>query len=98
MRGLNIQSFAGSVRNTAYVGFMGDKGSFTVVVRGDDWSKIVPYLKSDQLSPPQQPLLPWRNVGVVNLSNIDVFDAQYYNKVLGVLNALFPQDFPTSYL
>lgn len=94
----DIQVHGGQAQNISYVRFEGQRGAFQVVVRGDDWAKIVPYLQSDALSPPPQPLLPWRNIGVVTLANIDVFDAQYYNQVLGVLNGLFPQDFPTSYL
>ncbi len=97
MRQMDIQVHAGETRNTAYVAFLANKGSFSVVVRGDDWQKIVPYLATDQLSPPAEPRLPWAN-RAVDIANIDVFDSQYYQKVLGVLNGLFPQDFPTSYL
>ncbi len=96
MRGVpDIQLHAGQSRNIAYVLFTGNKGSFVVLVRGDDWSKIVPYLQSDALSPPG---LPINNRGALTLSNIDLFDSYYYNQVLGVLNGLFPEAFPTSYL
>ncbi len=92
-----ITLHAGSIRNITYVMFQANKGAFQVLVRGDDWAKIVPYLKSNFLSPAIEPLLPW-GFGVASVANIDVFDSQYYNKVLGVLNALFPITFPTSYL
>lgn len=92
-----LQVHAGQAQETSYVLFQGQKGAFFVVVRGDDWSKILPFIKSDALSPPAQPLLNWGE-GVADLSNIDVYDSYYYNLVLGVLNGIFTQDFPTSYL
>ena len=97
MRRLDITLHAGQTCNVAYVLFQGERNSFQVLVRGDDWSKIVPFLQDGTFDPPSEPLLPWRN-GVVNLSNVDIFDPYYYGKVLGVLNGLFPQGFPTSYL
>lgn len=97
MRRLPIQVYAGEAHNVTYVAFLADKNSFSVVIRGDDWAKIVPFLKSDALSPPSEPTLPWYNLGA-SLANIDVYDSEYYQKVLGVLNGLFPQTFPTSYL
>lgn len=97
MRRLDITVHAGQVRNVPYVAFLGDKDSFIAVIRGDDWGKIIPFLQSDELSPPPLPLLNWGE-GVVSLSNIDVYDKQYYQRVLGVLNGLFPEDFPTSQL
>jgi hypothetical protein len=97
MRRLDISLHAGFVRNTSYVLFQGEKNSFQVLVRGDDWAKIVPFLQDDTLSPPSEPLKTWR-YGVATLANIDIYDAYYYQKVLGVLNGLFPEGFPTSYL
>ena len=97
MRRLDIELFAGQQQNVSYVAFIADKGSFVVVVRGDDWQKIVPYLQSDQLAPPAVSKLPWYN-RVASIANIDVYDQNYYLTVLGVLNGLFPEDFPTSYL
>jgi hypothetical protein len=97
MRHLDIAVHAGYVRNTSYVRFQGDKGSFQVLVRGDDWAKIVPYLKDGTFSPPPEPLKPWGE-GLASLANIDTYDAPYYQMVLGVLSGLFPQDYPTSYL
>jgi hypothetical protein len=100
MRKLDIQVYAGQAHDTSYVAFVANKGLFTVVVRGDDWQKIMPYIQNDQLSPDASAAsanLPWTNQ-TYDIDNIDVFDPQYYQKVLGVLNGLFPQDFPTSYL
>jgi hypothetical protein len=97
MRHLDISVHAGYVRNTSYVLFQGEKNTFQVLVRGDDWAKILPFIQDDTLAPPPEPLKPWYN-GVASLANIDVYDSLYYNQVLGVLNGLFPQDFPTSYL
>jgi hypothetical protein len=97
MRHLGVTVHAGQAHNIGYVQFQAINGSFSVVVRQDDWSKIVPYLQSGQLDPPPETLLPWRN-GTVELGNIAVFDSYYYNRVLGVLRGLFPVTFPTSYL
>ena len=94
---------AGYKHNVQYVSFVGKQYPsgkafpFQVVIRGDDYVKLVPYIASGQFDPPPEPLLPWRE-GNVNISNIQVFDQQYYNKVLGVLQGIFTQDFPTSYL
>ncbi len=99
MRHLDITLHAGYVRNTGYVLFQGTRNSFQVLVRGDDWAKIVPYLKDDTFAPPNEILLPWRSgMGTPTLATIDTFDSYYYNKVLGVLNGLFPETYPTSYL
>ena len=99
MRRLDITLETGYVRNTGYVLFKGTKNSFQVLVRGDDWAKIIPFVKDGTLTPPNEVLLPWRNgVSSPTLANIDVFDANYYNQVLGVLSGLFPAAYPTSYL
>jgi hypothetical protein len=95
MRRLDVSLHAGFVQNVSYVLFQGDGGSFQVLVRGDDWTKIVPYIQNDTLTPAfDMPLRP----GTATLANIDVYDPVYYNKVLGVLGTLFPTDYPTSYL
>lgn len=97
MRRLDVRLHAGQTRETSYVLFQGENNSFNVLVRGDDWAKIVPYLQDDTFSPPPEPLRPWAN-GAASLANIDTYDPYYYGKVLGVLQQLFPQDFPTSRL
>ncbi len=93
----DITVTGGQVHNISYVLFQGNKGAFQVLVRGDDWAKITPLLQNGVLTPPNEPLLPWRS-GTVSLANIDTFDSIYYTRVLGVLAGLFLTTFPTSYL
>ena len=95
MRHLDVSLHTGFIHNVSYVLFRGDKGSFQALVRGDDWAKIVPYLKNDTLTPAFD--IPLRS-GTATLANIDVYDPVYYNMVLGVLGTLFPTEYPTSYL
>ena len=94
MRGM-VKLHTGHVRETTYVLFQAN--AFQALVRGEDWAKILPYLKDDTLSPPPEPLKPG-TPGYVSVANIDVYDAYYYGRVLGVLQGLFTQDFPTSKL
>lgn len=94
MRGL-VKVHCGHVRETDYVLFQAN--GFQAVIRGDDWAKIVPFLQNDSLSPPAEPRLPW-NPKTVSVANIDTYDSHYYGLVLGVLQQLFTQEFPTSQL
>jgi hypothetical protein len=92
-RRLGVALHAGFIKNVSYVLFQAP--GVQALIRGDDWQKIVPYLLDDELSPPPEPLKPWTNVAI---ANVDVYDTVYYLKVLGVLQGLFTEDFPTSYL
>ena len=92
MRGM-CKVKAGCTHNTSYVLFKAQ--GFQVVIRGDDWAKIMPYLQDNTLSPPSEPLVPWFNVSI---ATVDIHDPDYYSKVLGVLQTLFTETFPTSYL
>jgi hypothetical protein len=83
----------GFVRNVSYVEFTGD--AFAVVVRGDDWDKIKPYIEDGTLAPPPEPLTNWAGTSI---ANIDQRDPEYYAVVLGVLQRLFTQEYPTSLL
>ena len=94
MRGM-VKLYTGQVRESTYVLFQA--GSFQALIRGDDWAKILPFLKNDTLSPSPEPFKPWP-LGAVSVANIDTYDAYYYGRVLGVLQGLFTQDFPISKL
>lgn len=95
MRGM-VKLHTGQVRETTYV-LLHAGGGFQALIRGDDWARILPFLKDDTLSPPPEPLKPW-TLGTVSVANIDTYDATYYGRVLGVLQGLFTQEFPTSKL
>lgn len=82
----------GFVRDTAFVILKGD--GLEVVVRGDDWAKIVPFLQDNTLSPP--PDVFGLTTTSTSLADIDIRDPGYYALVLGVLQGLFTQDYPFS--
>jgi hypothetical protein len=94
MRGF-VKVHSGFKHNVQYYLFQGP--AFQVLIRGDDYAKIIPLIQNDLLDPIPQPTLPWRN-GTVNLSNLPVFDVINYNRILGILQNIFPEDYPTSYL
>lgn len=69
-----------------------------VLVRADDWIKIVPYLKDGSFDwtvlPVIRPVV--LNPPVIEGTNLDVGDQQLYERILTVLNQLFTVEFPTS--
>jgi hypothetical protein len=82
------------------VEFMGE--GLDVVVLAADWDKIMPYVQDNSFNPliyPASPqdgrLHPEREL---DLSVIDVGDRPLYTRVLGILDTLFPEPFPTSNL
>ena len=90
-----VKVHSGFKHNVQWYAFQGP--AFQVVLRGDDYAKIVPLIATDQFNPVPFPSLPWR-YGAVNLSNLPVFDSYNYNRVLTLLQGIFTEDFPTSYL
>ena len=70
-----------------------------VVVRGEDWEKIIPYLRDGTFNPIAVPVpksVPLHPV--LDLSLLDARQQAFYARVLGVLQTLFPDDYPTSNL
>lgn len=72
-----------------------------IMVRSDDWAKLVPYLKDGTLD---LELLPVAEPGVLNPNTYydpmagDVWDPELYARIESLLNSLFTIEFPTSNL
>lgn len=72
-----------------------------VLVRGDDWIKVVPYLKDNSFD---VTIIPVAQQVVLDSTTrfdpavITVADAALYNRILTVLRTLFTATFPTSNL
>lgn len=83
---------------TTPVVYLSGRG-FNIVVRGDDWEKIIPYLRdgvfNPEIVPVERPqyLLP---EVMLDVAILDRTDQDFYQRVLGVLQGLFPEDYPTS--
>jgi hypothetical protein len=86
------------VHNTSIVRIWGE--GIDVVVRGEDWVLIDPYLKDGSFNTLIVPVPPKpRNPSLKpDTATIDTDDPELYNRVLGVLQGLFPDDYPTSKL
>lgn len=84
----------GFERNVSFLLFLAP--GFQILVRGDDWGKIIPFIRDGTLAPP--PEVFGTLAGDVSMANIDIKDPIYYARVLGVLQGIFTQDYPTSKL
>jgi hypothetical protein len=94
-----IAAQKGQLRDITYVRLFGD--GIHVVVRGEDWDKILPYLKDGSFNPREvpDPQIVYLNEEVrFDPGSTETRDSALYNRVLGVLRALFPKTFPTSNL
>lgn len=73
-------------------------GLFSVVVRGDDWAKILPYLKDgsfDITVIPEPTLFVAQPSVLADVSAMSANDG-LYQRILTILNQLFPVKFPQS--
>ncbi len=71
----------------------------SIVVRGDDWELLVPYLKNEVSGVPLNLFAPktfWS--GPTTTGELINGDTQLYNRILAILVGLFPTTFPTSNL
>lgn len=85
------------VHNTGIVRIWGS--DLDVVVREEDWAKIVPYLQDGSFNPQILPTNPIHNSSSkvrMDPATMDQDDPEFYQRVLGVLESLFPDDYPTS--
>ncbi len=74
-------------------------GQFSVVVRWDDWVKIIPYLSDGSFDTTIIPDPSWSFLHpnqVYDASVVDLTDP-LYNRILNTLNGIFTIEFPTSY-
>jgi len=73
----------------------------SIIVRADDWVKVLPYLRDGTFNPQTSPLEPpeYLHPGIMlDLAVLNDTDKTFYTRVLGVLQTLFPEDYPTSNL
>lgn len=87
---------SGTHRHLPYVRFVGR--GLDVSVLGEDWEKILPFVKDGTFNPSQTPTSPF--VGYLHpdrhyaQATLDSRDIRFYERVLGVLEQLFPGDYP----
>ena len=76
-------------------------GGINLLVRADDWAKLVPYLKDGTLDvsqfPVDQPVVLSPNT-YFDASASEVWDPELYGRIVTLLNTLFTIEFPTSNL
>ena len=86
------------VYDTTPVVYLHGRG-FNIVVRGDDWDLITPYLRdgsfNTEIIPSERPQYLQPGV-MLTPATLDSADQDFYSRVLGVLQRLFPEDYPTS--
>jgi len=74
-------------------------GLFSVIVRWDDWVKIIPYLSDGSFDTTIVPESSWcftPSNQVFDASIVDITDP-LYKRILDTLNGIFTVEFPTSY-
>lgn len=90
---------AGEGRGIGYVRLVGR--DVDVVVRREDWAKIMPHVQAGtfeaQVVPVGTPTVRDPDVHFA-FGTLDARDHVLYARVLGVLQGLFPDDYPTSSL
>lgn len=88
----------GKVKGIGYIRI--ESPSLTVQIVAEDWAKILPYLQDDSLNQfvtKMQPDTVWGDpVAAHDGAIVDQTDRQYYLRVLGILQGLFPEAYPTS--
>ncbi len=74
---------------------------FEVYVLKEDWDKIEPYLRDGTFNPQ---VVAYPKVGFLkpfaakDIVNVFKYNQPFYDRILGVLEGLFPEDYPTSNL
>lgn len=90
----------GVYRNVSYVRLTGR--DFDLTVLGSDWEKIFPYIQDGSFNPALVPASPKTGYMDPNEhydeATLDVRDKLFYERVLYILQDLFPDDYPTSNL
>lgn len=90
----------GVYRNMRFVRLTGQ--DFDMAVLGEDWEKILPFIQDGTFDPSLVPVAP--QVGYINpavhydTATLDARDIRFYERVLYILEGLFPEDYPTSNL
>lgn len=82
------------VQNVGCIHFYGP--GTNVLVRADDWVKVVPFLKDGTFDAIVVPVSRSRGRAVGGAHVADLYDSDMYNRILRTLDPLFPVDFPRS--
>ena len=86
--------------NVPYVRLLGR--GFDVSILGSDWQKIMPYIQDGTFNPTLVPTAPQTGYLNPNIqydsATLDDRDQLFYERVLHILQGLFPEDYPTSNL
>lgn len=91
---------AGVLRQVPYVRLLGR--DFDLSILGSDWEKILPYIQDGTFDPIIVPASP--QTGYLSpdtqydSATLDDRDSLFYERVLRILQGLFPGDYPTSNL
>jgi hypothetical protein len=87
------------INNVPCVRITNDGGGINVLVRADDWVKLVPYLKDGtfdvSLLPVEKPVVLNPNIHY-DASAGEIWDPELYARIFTLLNDLFTIEFPTS--
>lgn len=70
-----------------------------VVIRAEDWAKIEPYLRDGSFNLQEVPVPKVYDINPnvrLDIATLEANDSVFYQRVLGVLEKLFPEEFPTS--
>lgn len=76
-----------------------DDGQISVFIRGEDWAKIAPYVRDGFWNPvvaPPGPPEVFEGSWAADVATLDQTCRRLYDRVLGVLLRLFPDDYPTT--
>jgi hypothetical protein len=76
-------------------------GPVNVLVRSEDWAKIIPYLKDGTLSTALLPVakpVPLHPNTHNDTAVGEIWNSELYNRIQTLLNKLFTTEFPTSNL
>lgn len=94
------KAYAGVYRNVPYVRLLGE--GFDLSILGSDWEMILPYIQDGTFNPSLVPAS--ATVGYLDPSThydsatLDVRDKLFYERVLHILQGIFPDDYPVSNL
>lgn len=87
------------VQDTACIRLHNEAAGINILVRADDWSKVIPYLKDGSFDTNLYPIVEQTVLNPntrFDPSVLEVQDPELYNRVLVVLRKLFTVEFPSN--
>lgn len=88
-----------AINSVGFIRLYSESAGVDLLVRSDDWIKLVPYLKDGTLDTTMLPVPePYvlNSVSRFDASVLDVNDRELYNRILTLLRQLFTLEFPTT--